>query len=89
VLLADEPTTALDVTVQQGVLQLFRDLTADDACSLLFITHDLAVMATVAERVLVLDAGRIVEQGELHALLAAPQHPVTQALLAAATGELP
>lgn len=85
-LLADEPTTALDVTVQQGVLQLFRDLTEGDACSLVFITHDLAVLAEVAERALVFDAGRIVERGEISAILRAPQHPVTRALIDAARG---
>lgn len=84
-LLADEPTTALDVTVQRGVLQLFRDLTDTDECSLLFITHDLAVMAEVADRVLVMDRGRIVEQGDLADILEAPRHPVTRALIDAAS----
>lgn len=85
-LLADEPTTALDVTVQRGVLRLFRELTEGDDCSLVFITHDLAVMAEAAERVLVFDGGRIVEQGEVAAILAAPRHAVTRELIAAAGG---
>lgn len=86
ILLADEPTTALDVTVQRGVLQLFRELTEGDDTSLVFITHDLAVMAEVAERVLVFDAGRIVEVGEVGQILAAPAHPITRALIQAAGG---
>jgi len=83
-LLADEPTTALDVTVQAGILELFRDLTEGDDCSLIFITHDLAVMAQVAERVLVFDGGRIIEQGPIDTILSAPAHDITRALLAAA-----
>lgn len=83
-LLADEPTTALDVTVQRGVLRLFRSLTADHACSLLFITHDLAVIAEVVDRVLVLDGGQIVEAGSVSAILQAPSHPITRALIDAA-----
>jgi len=85
-LIADEPTTALDVTVQRGVLELFHDLTESDNTSLIFITHDLAVMAEVAERVLVFDAGRIVEQGTVAQLLQAPSQPITRELLAAAGG---
>ena len=87
VLLADEPTTALDVTVQRGVLELFHQLTEGDATSLVFITHDLAVMASVAERVLVFDAGRIIEAGPLARIISSPQHSVTRALIAAAGGQ--
>lgn len=83
-LLADEPTTALDVTVQRGVLHLFRELTDGDGTSLVFITHDLAVMAEVAERVLVFDGGRVVESGTVGQILDAPSHPVTRALIRAA-----
>lgn len=86
-LLADEPTTALDVTVQQGVLELFRQLTAGDDTSLVFITHDLAVMAEVAERVLVFDAGHVVEDGLVSQIIESPRHPVTRALIHAAGGE--
>ncbi len=87
-LLADEPTTALDVTVQRGVLQLFRDLTEGDDTSLVFITHDLAVMAEVAERVLVFDAGSVVEDAAVAQILESPQHPITRALINAAGGDL-
>ncbi len=87
-LLADEPTTALDVTVQKGVLQLFRELTEGDDTSLVFITHDLAVLAEVAERVLVFDGGRVIEEGEIAQILEAPVHPITRALIHAAGGEL-
>ena len=87
-LLADEPTTALDVTVQRGVLQLFRELAEGDDTSLVFITHDLAVMAEVAERVLVFDQGRIIEQGPVGSIIAAPEHPVTRALIQAAGGDV-
>lgn len=83
-LLADEPTTALDVTVQRGVTQLLRGLTLDDRCSLIFITHDLAVLAEVAQNVLVFDNGRIVEQGSMRRILQTPSHSVTRALIAAA-----
>lgn len=85
-LIADEPTTALDVTVQKGVLELFHNLTESDNTSLIFITHNLAVMAEVAERVLVFDAGRIVEQGTVAQLLQDPSQPITRELLAAAGG---
>lgn len=87
-LLADEPTTALDVTVQRGVLQLFRELTEGDDTSLVFITHDLAVMAEVAERVLVFDSGHIVEAGEVTQILENPKHLITRSLIQAAGGEL-
>lgn len=86
-LLADEPTTALDVTVQRGVLGLFHQLTEGDATSLVFITHDLAVMASVAERVLVFEAGRVIEAGPVARIISSPQHPVTRALIAAAGGQ--
>ncbi|GAA1785683.1 ATP-binding cassette domain-containing protein [Leucobacter iarius] len=82
-LLADEPTTALDVTVQRGILELFRAVTADDACSLVFITHDLAVLASVADRVVVLDDGLVVEHGPVGRILTAPEHRVTRALIEA------
>ena len=87
-LFADEPTTALDVTVQQGVLALFRELTEGDSTSLVFITHDLAVMAEVAERVLVFDAGTIVEEGTVAQIIGAPRHQITKALIQAAGGDV-
>lgn len=85
-LLADEPTTALDVTVQKGVLRLFQELTHSDETSLIFITHDLAVMNEVAERVLVFDAGEIVEDAPVSQIIASPAHPITRALIQAAGG---
>jgi peptide/nickel transport system ATP-binding protein len=83
VLLADEPTTALDVTVQAQVLDLVLSGVAERDAALLFITHDLAVVATVCERVLVMYGGRIVESGPVHEVFTRPRHPYTQGLLAA------
>ncbi|MHA6617910.1 dipeptide ABC transporter ATP-binding protein [Pseudonocardia sp. DLS-67] len=83
VLLADEPTTALDVTVQAQVLDLILSGVAERGAALLFITHDLAVVATVCERVLVMYGGRIVESGPVHEVFTRPRHPYTQGLLAA------
>jgi ABC-type dipeptide/oligopeptide/nickel transport system ATPase component len=87
-LIADEPTTALDVTVQAQILDLLRRLKAERALSLLLITHDLGVVAELADRVAVMRAGRIVEQGEVRDVLRRPQHPYTQALLAAIPGRV-
>jgi oligopeptide/dipeptide ABC transporter ATP-binding protein len=82
VLIADEPTTALDVTVQQQILALVDDLRRTHSLGVLWITHDLGVLAQVADRVLVMYAGRIVEAASTVDLFAAPQHPYTAALLA-------
>ncbi|MDQ1173187.1 peptide/nickel transport system ATP-binding protein [Microbacterium testaceum] len=87
-LIADEPTTALDVTIQAGILSLLRSLVHDAGMSLVFITHDLAVLAQVATHAVVLEHGRVVEQGAVEALLRAPSSPVTQALLRDATATL-
>lgn len=81
-LIADEATTALDVRVQAEVLRLLDRLSAEDGRALLFVSHDLAVVAGLCERVLVLYAGRVVEDGPLDRVLAAPAHPYTSALLA-------
>jgi peptide/nickel transport system ATP-binding protein len=83
-LLADEPTTALDMTTQSEILELFDRLVEDAGASLVFVTHDLAVLARVSTDVLVLSEGRAVESGPVARLLAGPQHPVTAALVAAA-----
>jgi peptide/nickel transport system ATP-binding protein len=82
-LIADEPTTALDVTVQAQVLDLLRDLRRKRGMALLLITHDLGLVAEMASRVLVMYAGRIVEDTPVDALFDAPRHPYTRALLAA------
>ncbi|MBB4302800.1 peptide/nickel transport system ATP-binding protein/glutathione transport system ATP-binding protein [Rhodobium orientis] len=84
-LIADEPTTALDVTIQAGILDLIRDLKAETGMSVLFITHDMGVVAELADRVVVMRHGRIVEENDVAALFRAPQHPYTRQLLAAAT----
>jgi len=82
ILIADEPTTALDVTVQKGILELIRDLQAKHEMSVLFITHDLGVVAEIADEVVVLFKGEIVEAGDMRQIFNHPQHPYTQGLLA-------
>src|SRR5256885_651088 len=82
-LIADEPTTALDVTVQKQILDLLDRLRRELQLGLLFITHDLGVVAQVAERVAVMYAGRILEEGPAREVLAKPRHPYTQGLLKA------
>ncbi|MGR3434172.1 MAG: ABC transporter ATP-binding protein [Shimia sp.] len=83
-LIADEPTTALDVTTQAEILALLRGLVAEYGMGLVLITHDLAVVAEMADRIVVMRKGRVVEEGPTASLLAAPAHPYTQGLLAAA-----
>jgi peptide/nickel transport system ATP-binding protein len=83
ILVADEPTTALDVTVQKQILELLGNLRRDLGLSMLFITHDLGVVAQVAGRVAVMYAGRIVEEGPVQEVLRAPKHPYTEGLLRA------
>mgnify|MGYP001115999338 CR=1 FL=1 len=87
-LIADEPTTALDVTIQADVLELLAGLVARDGMSLVFITHDLAVLSQIATHAVVLDEGRVVEHGPLSRLLTAPVSPITQGLLRDATATL-
>jgi len=83
VLLADEPTTALDVTIQAQVLGLLADLKDRHGMAMLFITHNLGVVAQIADRVAVMYAGQIVEQAPVGAIFARPAHPYTRALFAA------
>jgi peptide/nickel transport system ATP-binding protein len=83
VLIADEPTTALDVTIQAGVLEVIRSLCQELGTAVVLITHDLGVVAQVADRVVVMYAGRAVEQAPVRALFAAPQHPYTMGLMGA------
>ena len=80
-LIADEPTTALDVTIQAQILRLMRQLMKEYSASILFITHDLGVVAEIADRVIVMYAEQIVEQGEVFSLFRQPLHPYTQGLM--------
>lgn len=80
-LIADEPTTALDVTIQAQILELMRELAAEAGTAILLITHDMGVVAELAGRVCVMYAGRVVEQGQVDRVFAAPRHPYTRMLL--------
>ena len=80
-LIADEPTTALDVTIQAQYLNLLKEIQRETGVAILFITHDLGVVARMCDRVAVMYAGRIVEQGGIHEIFDNPSHPYTQALL--------
>ncbi|WP_225772865.1 ABC transporter ATP-binding protein [Inquilinus sp. Marseille-Q2685] len=82
-LIADEPTTALDVTIQAQILRLIRQLQREMGMAVMFITHDMGVVAEVADRVVVMYQGRKVEEGPTERIFAAPQHPYTRALLSA------
>ena len=82
ILIADEPTTALDVTVQKNILELLKRLQEKTGMSIIFISHDLGVIAQIAHRVIVMRKGAIVEQGTVQAIFKNPQHPYTKGLLA-------
>jgi peptide/nickel transport system ATP-binding protein len=82
-LIADEPTTALDVTIQAQILDLMRDLKTRVGAAIMLITHDLGVVAEMAERVVVMYAGRKVEEASVNEIFAHPLHPYTQGLLGA------
>jgi len=83
IIIADEPTTALDVTIQAEIMALILRLCRDNNVGLVLITHDLGVVAEVTERLMIMYAGLVVEQGPTHALIAAPRHPYTKGLLGA------
>jgi len=80
-IIADEPTTALDVTIQAQILHLLRDLQQEFGTAIIFITHDLGVVARIADRVAVMYAGEVIETASAQALFKAPSHPYTQGLL--------
>jgi peptide/nickel transport system ATP-binding protein/oligopeptide transport system ATP-binding protein len=84
-LIADEPTTALDVTIQAQILRELGDLRAETGAGIILVTHDLGVVADVADRVIVMYGGRVVEQGTLDQLFYDPQHPYTWGLLGSIT----
>ena len=81
-LIADEPTTALDVTIQAQILELMKELQREENTSIIFITHNLGVVAEICDRVSVMYAGKIVEQGKVNEIFYNPQHPYTKGLLA-------
>ncbi|TPI08190.1 ABC transporter ATP-binding protein [Helicobacter pylori] len=83
ILIADEPTTALDVTIQAQILELMKELQQKKGTSILFITHDLGVVAQIADEVVVMYKGHVVEQASAKELFADPRHPYTKALLSA------
>ncbi len=80
-LIADEPTTALDVTIQAQILRLMQNLQKEMGMSIMFITHNLGVIANMADQVIVMYLGRVVEQGSVERIFGEPQHPYTQALM--------
>ena len=82
ILIADEPTTALDVTVQAQIFDLLRELQRDKGTAILMITHDMGAVAEMTDRVMVMYAGRVIEQGRTDQVLHAPKHPYTQGLIA-------
>lgn len=83
VLIADEPTTALDVTTQAEILDLMSNLQKDLGMAIMFITHDMGVVAEIADEVVVMEKGHVVEKGDVHQIFDAPEHPYTQKLLGA------
>jgi peptide/nickel transport system ATP-binding protein len=85
ILIADEPTTALDVTIQAQILERIRELRDETGAAVILVTHDLGVVAEIADRIAVMYAGRIVEQGTLEEIFYDPQHPYTWGLLGSIT----
>jgi peptide/nickel transport system ATP-binding protein len=84
ILIADEPTTSLDVSVQKGILDLIRKRTIEDKIGCIFISHDLGVIAEVADRVIIMYSGQVVEEGPMESVLTNPKHPYTRGLIASA-----
>ena len=84
ILVADEPTTSLDVSVQKGILQLIRQRTVEDGIGCVFVSHDLGVIAEVADRVVIMYSGQVVEEGPVASVLTNPKHPYTKGLIASA-----
>lgn len=80
-LIADEPTTALDVTIQAQIMALLRNLQKESGMSMILITHDIGLVASMADRVIVMYAGQMIEEAPVKELFAAPAHPYTKALL--------
>jgi ABC-type dipeptide/oligopeptide/nickel transport system ATPase component len=90
ILIADEPTTALDVTIQAQILELIRELQREMSTSVIFITHDLGVVAQIADDCIVMRRGKIVESADVRTLFKYPRHPYTRELLAAVSeGAIP
>lgn len=85
-LIADEPTTALDVTIQSQILQLLEDLKDEYDMTVLFVTHDLGVVAQIADRIVVMYAGKVMEEGSVYEIFESPSHPYTRGLLACLPG---
>lgn len=83
VLIADEPTSAIDVTIQLQLIELLKDLRKENGMSVLFISHDIGLVSHIADRIAVMYAGRIIEQGSVDQIIDTPKHPYTQALIAA------
>jgi oligopeptide/dipeptide ABC transporter ATP-binding protein len=88
-LIADEPTTALDVTVQAQILQLIKGLQAEFHMGLVMVTHDLGVIAETVDRVVVMYGGRVMEEGAVTDIFDAPRHPYTAALMGSIPGQVP
>ena len=86
-LIADEPTTALDVTIQLQILKLLHEIQQENKMSIIFVTHDLAVVSQISKKIQVLYAGEVVEKGQTKQVLSAPMHPYTHGLMSSLPSE--